>query len=447
MSTDPQMNSNQNLNPLDQQGPQAVQPLVDMPDPAVPSAADVVDPKIVTPVIQGGSTIELTELNKLAEDIKASSAPKDLQDKTLAMVERLTKIAQYGSFSAEYEPVAKYVSWITKVPWDKYSADNLELENVKQNLDKTHFGLSDVKERILEYVSMLNLIKQKEKRAEQAGSGQEPESSAPISQAPVSTQLQGTGSKEMSRLQGSSSHAPIICFVGVQGIGKTSIAKSISTALGKQFVRISLGGLADVTELRGLSRGNLDAGPGQVVKALIRTGTMNPLILMDEVDKVSESGGRRSDVMAALLEILDPEQNSTFVDHYIDFPIDLSKVMFICTANNLGGISAALLDRLEIIRMSSYTDDEKKYIAKDYLLPKVLASTGVDQSQLQFDEDVWELIIRPLGFDAGIRQLERNLTTLSRKIAKMIVTGQGTSFRITKQNFREFIPVDFGIYS
>ena len=417
MSTDPQTFSDTSIS-----------------DPDVPSATDIQPPVVVAPVIPpGGTDIELVELNKLSEDVKTSLAPQELQDKALAMVERLQKIVQYGSFSSEYEPVAKYISWITKIPWTKYSMDNLALDNVKQNLDKTHFGLTDVKERILEYVSMLNLIKQKEDQTLKVAVPGQP--------------VQAPNEAEMSRLQGSSSHAPIICFVGVQGIGKTSIAKSISTALNKQFVRISLGGLADVTELRGLSRGNLDAGPGQVVKALIRTGTMNPLILMDEVDKVSESGGRRSDVMAALLEILDPEQNSTFIDHYIDFPIDLSKVMFICTANNLGGISAALLDRLEIIRMSSYSDEEKKYIAKDYLLPKVLQATGVDPSQLQFDEDVWELIIRPLGFDAGIRQLERNLTTLSRKIAKMIVTGQGTSFRITKDNFREFIPVDFGIYS
>jgi ATP-dependent Lon protease len=233
----------------------------------------------------------------------------------------------------------------------------------------------------------------------------------------------------------------------VQGIGKTSIAKSIGGAMGKQFVRISLGGLASVSELRGVSRGNFDAAPGQITKALIHTGVMNPLILMDEIDKVSDQGGTRSDVMAALLEILDPEQNSTFNDYYLDYPLDLSKVMFVCTANNLGGISAALLDRLEIIRMSSYTDEEKQHIAKDYLLPKVIDATGIDGTQLQFNDDVWELLIRPLGFDAGIRQLERNLTTLARKVAKLIITGQATQVRVTRDNFRQYFPMDFGVYS
>lgn len=387
------------------------------------------------------SNLELVELNRLIDSINATSMPADLKEKALGMVERLQKLIQYGTFSREYEPVEKFVSWIVKIPWGKYTKDNLELENVKKNLDLTHFGLNDVKERILEYVSMLNLLRKKDEAAQTVKVQVQPE------QAAVAISQPTTVSSEMSRLQGSSSHAPIVCFVGVQGIGKTSIAKSISVAMNKQFIRISLGGLASVSELRGLSRGSVDAGPGQIVKALIRTGTMNPLILIDEIDKVSDSGGTRADVMAALLEILDPEQNSTFLDHYIDYPIDLSKVMFICTANNLGGISAALLDRLEIIRMSSYTDEEKKYIAKDYLLPKVLQATGVDPTQLQFDEDVWELVIRPLGFDAGIRQLERNLTTLARKIAKMIITGQGTVFRVTKENFRDFIPVDFGIYS
>jgi len=406
------------------------------------------------------STTEFSEITKLVDSIKNVPMPGELKEKSLAMVDRLRKLIQYGSFSHEYEPVEKYISWITQIPWGKYSQDILDLENVRKNLDATHYGLNEVKELILEYVSMLHLLKQRE---EEAGKAVPVAPVVPIAQPTVTptdeqvvtpevyqpaldAQVKSVTS-EMSKLQGSSSHAPIICFVGVQGIGKTSIAKSIGNAMGKQFIRISLGGLGNASELRGTPRGIVDAGPGQIIKALIRAGTMNPLILVDEVDKVSDSNGTRSDVMASLLEILDPEQNSTFLDHYIDYPIDLSKVMFIATANNLGGISAALLDRLEIIRMTSYTDEEKKYIAKDYLLPKVLIATGVDPSALHFNEDVWELVIRPLGFDAGIRQLERNLTTLARKIAKMIVTGQGKEFTITRENFREFIPSDFGIYS
>ena len=411
---------------------------------------------------QSTTTEEIEELNRLLDLIQRSQMPKDLSDRATAMVQRLRKVVKYGSFSREYEPVEKYISWITKVPWDQLTTDNLDLQNVKTQLDKTHYGLDVVKERLLEYIAMLNLLAKRGQpvavTSGQAASLSEslvagnltaPAVAAAVPAGisseitPIRTNLDISG--EMSRLQSSSSHAPIICFVGVQGIGKTSIAKSIATALGRKFIRISLGGIGTVTELRGRSKGEVDAEPGQVIKALIRTAVMNPLILMDEVDKVSGETGLRADVMAALLEILDPEQNSTFIDHYLDYPVDLSKVLFICTANNLGGISAALLDRLEIIRMTSYTDEEKTHIAKDYLLPKVMEASGVTIDQIVFHDEVWPLVIRPLGFDAGIRQLERNITTLVRKVAKRIVTGQGAKFEITPENFREFIPEDIGI--
>jgi ATP-dependent Lon protease len=174
---------------------------------------------------------------------------------------------------------------------------------------------------------------------------------------------------------------------------------------------------------------------------------MNPLILLDEIDKVSKENSVQADVMAVLLEILDPEQNYSFIDHYLDYPVDLSKCIFICTANNLGGISAALLDRLEIIRMISYSDEEKIEIARGYLLPSVLNEAGLAPENIVFDEDVWPLVIRPLGFDAGIRQLERTLKMLARKIAKKIVLNEGTSFKITKDNFKEYIPLDIGVFS
>jgi ATP-dependent Lon protease len=191
----------------------------------------------------------------------------------------------------------------------------------------------------------------------------------------------------------------------------------------------------------------MGAEPGAIIKAIVKAGVSNPIILLDEIDKVSGEESRRFDFMAALLEILDPEQNGTFLDAYIDYPIDLSQVFFICTANNLGTLSSALLDRLEIIRFNSYTDEEKMHIAKDYLLPKVRLATGLNETQLSFADTVWGVLIRPLGFDAGIRQLERNLTTVARKVAKMIVEGKVTHVEITPENFREFIPDDIGIYS
>lgn len=409
---------------------------------------------------------EIEEILDLEQQLGSASLPEELFNKTKTMIFRLKRVAKYGYFSREYEPIAKYVSWICQIPWEKYTQDNLDLVNAKKQLDSTHFGLEQVKERILEYIAILHLQRARETtnhvttNSPQTNSINNPLSST-NQQDSVATELPNnfivntnnqepqllTQSERMKKLEGSSSHAPIICLVGVQGIGKTSVAKSIAQAMNREFVRISLGGIAHVSELRGTSRSEIDSEPGQVIKALIRTKVMNPLILMDEIDKVSDFGGIRADIMATLLEILDPEQNATFRDHYIDYPVDLSKVMFICTANNLGGISAALLDRLEIVRMSSYTDEEKEHIAREYLLPKVISATGMDPNVIRFSADVWPLMIRPLGFDAGIRQLERNITTMVRKIAKKLVEGQGTVFDITPANFREYIPEDFGVYS
>ena len=404
---------------------------------------------------------EVEEILQLEKELSEAQLPEDLFKKTKTMVSRLRRVAKYGYFSREYEPIAKYVSWICQIPWENYSVDNLDLINAKNQLDNTHFGLQQVKERILEYIAILHLQRLQQNgtvppgisnpqmmvnQVLQQNPNQNPQNTPQLNTI-QQVQQAPTQIEKMVKLEGSSSHAPIICLVGVQGIGKTSIAKSIALAMGRQFVRISLGGIAHVSELRGRSRSEIDSEPGQIVKALIRTDVMNPLILMDEIDKVSDFGGVRADVMATLLEILDPEQNATFRDHYIDYPVDLSKVMFVCTANNLGGISAALLDRLEIVRMSSYTDEEKMHIAKDYLLPKVIEATGIDPNVISFSESVWPLLIRPLGFDAGIRQLERNITTLVRKIAKKMVEGQGNRFEITPDNFRQYLPEDFGIYS
>lgn len=370
----------------------------------------------------------LGEIDELDRKIDEAEVPEDLKIKTKKMIVRLRRMAKLGSYSGEYELIEKYVDWIIGIPWNKFTKDNIDINHAAQTLEKNHYGLKGVKDRILEYLSvealnrnMLGVGSQIEKR-----------------EATVDN---------MAKLESSSAHAPIICFVGIQGIGKTTMAKSIAEALGRKFVRVSLGAMGNVTELKGQSRAYLGAEPGQIIKALARTGVRNPLILLDEIDKVSGAEGRRADIMAALLEILDPEQNATFMDAYIDYPVDLSKVMFICTANNLGTLSTALLDRLEIIRFSSYSDQEKAQIAKNYLMPKVMKATGLKEGQLQIADDVWPLVIRPLGFDAGIRQLERNLTTLCRKIARLIVEGKGERFVITKENFRQFLPEDIGVYS
>ncbi len=374
--------------------------------------------------IQLDLNLEIQNLVKKLDSVP--TMPKDLRSKADGMIMRLVKMSQQGNYSQEFEPVSEYIEWICKIPWGKTTQENLDIQNAKATLDKYNYGLEPVKMRILEHLAVLKLNSNKSN----------------------ALQAQGDVTVEMARLQGNSSHSPILCFVGIQGVGKTSMAKAISTALGRKFMRVALGGLGNVTEIRGIARmGSVNAEPGQIIKSLIRTGSMNPLILLDEVDKVSSDTGLRSDVMAALLEILDPEQNSTFMDKYLDHPVDLSRVMFVCTANNLGGISAALLDRLEVIRFGSYNDNDKVQIAKNYLLPKVREATGMSEDQFSFDDDVWPLVIRPLGFDAGVRQLERTLTELARKVALKIVQGNAEKINITKENFREFIPEDIGIYS
>ncbi len=368
--------------------------------------------------------ILLPEIDDLIGKINASKTPQDLKNRMLRMLKRLELAARLGNFSNEFESIKKYIDWVISIPWGKYTKDELDLAKVREIMDKHHYGLDQVKENILEYLAVMKL-----KRGN-------------INGAELENNI-----SNMKKLEGSSSHAPILCFVGIQGVGKTSMAKSIALALNRQFVRISLGAMNSATMLRGKTRVEADSEPGQIIKALVNTRTMNPLILLDEIDKVSNASGLREDIMASLLEILDPEQNKTFVDHFIDYPVDLSKVIFITTANNLGGMSTALLDRLEIIRFSSYSADEKKIIAKKYLLPKVLKATGLTKEQLEFSDDVWDLIVSPLGFDAGVRQLERNLTKIARKVARQIVDGMVMKVVITPNNFREYIPQDIDVYS
>lgn len=367
------------------------------------------------------SSEEVLEIEELVQRVKSATIPEVLREKTMKMIGRLHRMAKFGSYSGEYELIEKYIDWVVRIPWNSWSKDNLDLKNAKAILDANHFGLKSVKERVLEYLAI-----------------------AQLSPAVQKTSVDELGSIDKQRER---QHAPILCFVGIQGIGKTSMARSIAHALGRKFLRISLGAMGSVTDLKGQSRAFLDAEPGQIMKALVRTGVINPLILLDEVDKVSEAEGRRADINAALLEILDPEQNSSFSDSYIDYPVDLSRVLFITTANTLSTLTTALLDRLEIIRFPSYSDEEKEEIGKNYILPKVLKACGLGKKQVEITQSTWPLIIRPLGFDAGVRQLERNITAICRKIARKIVEGKGDHFVISPENFREYLPADIGVYS
>lgn len=225
--------------------------------------------------------------------------------------------------------------------------------------------------------------------------------------------------------------------MGLVGTGKTTLAKSIAEAMGRRFVRIPFGGMSDPLDLRGQSRVRPDAEIGLILKGLRFAGSRNPVILLDEIDRVADAG--RGDIMGVLVELLDPEQNAAFTDHYLDFPFDLSEVLFIATGNNTTNIQTAVLDRLEPIQMPSYSDEEKIKIAKDYVLPQLMRESGLTPENLMIDDGLWPKLVRPLGYDAGIRSLERTMNALCRKVARMIVEGKGKSFHVTAENMKEFI--------
>lgn len=232
--------------------------------------------------------------------------------------------------------------------------------------------------------------------------------------------------------------APILCFVGLVGTGKTTLAYSIAEAMGRKFARVPFGGMGSALDLRGQSRVHPDAEVGLVLKGVRRCGTKNPVVLLDEIDRVAE--GTRSDIMGVLVELLDPEQNSTFRDHFVDYPFDLSEVLFIATCNNTTNISTAVLDRLEPIQMPSYTDEEKIKIGRDYVLPQLMEEAGLKKENLKIDDQVWPKIVRPLGYDAGIRTLGRTINGVCRKVARLMVEGKGKSFHITTENVKQFLP-------
>ncbi len=385
----------------------------------------------------------LKEVMELENKLSSSRAPDGLKDEAMRGIQRLKRMFKMGGYSAEFETVSKYVEWITRVPWGVRSKDNYDIDQAKQLMDKTHHGMETIKDLILDYIATMQLQSMGGVRNEQMPSQIHSQNQIPQNNFPqrnVLAQPQG----EMTVLKSSSANAPVFLFLGLQGVGKTSFAKSIAASLGRKFSRISLGAIGDVRTLRGTPKYSPDAEPGQVVKALVRGGTMNPVILFDEIEKASRSTGLLSDVMAVLLEILDPEQNSTFVDHYIDYPVDLSQVFFICTANNLGGLSAALLDRVEVIRFTSYSDQEKEVIGREYILPRVLKNLNLSSDHVRIEDEVWPLIIRPVGFDAGMRQLERNITTIVRSAARMIVEGNPLPIVINSSNLNEYVLADQG---
>lgn len=341
---------------------------------------------------------QFEDITYLEKKLAKTILPPELTEKAKAMLDRLVRMASAQGYSQEYDSVARYLDWIISLPWNKRTTDILALENAKKILDTNHYGLTGIKERILEYIAVESLSKTASKYAK----------------------------------------APALLLVGLVGTGKTTMAYSIAQAIGRQFGRIPMGGMGDALQLRGRSRAYPDAEPGQIIKVLRRVGAMNPVILLDEIDRVTQEA--KADIMGVLVELLDPEQNSSFLDHYIDFPFDLSEALFITTANNTAGISTAVLDRLEVMEMPSYTDEQKITIGKQYLLPKAIAASGLQKSEIIFDDALWPQIVRPLGYDAGMRTLDRTINGICRKVAKMKIEGKLTSLRLTPENIKEYLP-------
>jgi ATP-dependent Lon protease len=330
---------------------------------------------------------EISELRKQIEKAKMPTEAKRETDK------QIRRLEQMHPESSEASLVRTYLDWLVDLPWSKKTKDNLNIKKAKQVLDEDHYNLEKIKERILEYLAV-NKLRRKIK-------------------------------------------GPILCFVGPPGVGKTSLGRSIARALGRNFVRVSLGGVRDEAEIRGHRRTYVGALPGRIIQGIKQAGTNNPVFMLDEIDKVGADF--RGDPSAALLEVLDPEQNHAFSDHYLNLPFDLSNVLFICTANLLDPVPPALADRMEVIQLSGYTNEDKLAIARKYLIPRQLEDNGITANYLEISDDAVLRIIDEYTKEAGLRNLEREVASICRKVARKIAEGKGDLTRITRANIHSFL--------
>ena len=331
---------------------------------------------------------ETSSLNKLI--IKAKM-PKDVEKKCMA---ELKKLKNMSPMSAEATVIRNYLDWMTDLPWYKKSQVDIDLKKALAVLDADHFGLEKVKERIIEFLAV---------------------------------------QKRMEKIKG-----PILCLVGPPGVGKTSLGKSIAKATNREFVRVSVGGMRDEAEIRGHRRTYIGSLPGKIIQMMKKAGTKNPLILLDEIDKIGND--YRGDPSSALLEALDPEQNATFNDHYLEVDYDLSDVMFVTTANTLN-ILPPLLDRMEVIRLAGYTEDEKINIANKYLLPKQVKDNGVKENEMTLSKDIIKEIIQSYTKESGVRNLEREISKVARKVVKKVVSGEEKEVKIDLKNLTDYLGI------
>ncbi len=337
-----------------------------------------------------GSDPMLAEVDELRGKIEAVGMTEEASEAVLRELDRMEKMQQS---SPEYSVIRTYLDWMIELPWSAATSDDLDIADASRILGEDHYGLDKIKERVLEYLAVRTL------RQEMKG--------------------------------------PILCFVGPPGVGKTSLGQSIARALGRKFVRISLGGVHDESEIRGHRRTYVGALPGRIIQGLRRAGTSNPVFMLDEIDKLGANF--RGDPAAALLEVLDPEQNNTFADHYLDVSFDLSKVMFIATANLLDPVPGPLRDRMEEIPLSGYTPEEKALIARRHLLPRQLAEHGIDESHLRIDDGALGRMIEDYTREAGLRNLERTLGTISRKVARKFVEGRKRRINVDEKGLETFL--------